>query len=493
MRGEAALLDELLGIRAHLLAAERRGSELLAQKPPDEAESARNFLHYHALRALDVRPVQEALSRMGLSSLGRAEAHVLATLDAVVGLLASVSNRHVVLEPSGGAPSFDVGRKRLDARATALFGRSAANRAVRIMVTLSERDAAEPARVRALVDAGMDLARINCAHDDEAVWSHLVRHVRAAAAESGRPCRVMMDLAGPKLRTGPVAGDIVLRVGDLLRLLREDALGAPGQSGAGGDFAPAHVACSLPEALDAAEVGHAIGFDDGKFGGIVRGRAERGILVEITHAPRGGGTLRQDKGINLPDTIVQTPALTEADRACLPFVARHADIVALSFLQSERDVRALEEELVRLEASCGMVLKIETNRAFRALPRILLHAPAGRPIGVMIARGDLAVEVGFERLAEVQEEMLWLCEAAHVPIIWATQVLEGLSRKGLPTRAEITDAAMAVRAECVMLNKGDHVVEAVAMLDGVLGRMAAHQYKKTPSLRPLSLSKLSPL
>jgi pyruvate kinase len=103
----------------------------------------------------------------------------------------------------------------------------------------------------------------------------------------------------------------------------------------------------------------------------------------------------------------------------------------------------------------------------------------------MIARGDLAVEIGFARLAEMQEEILWLGEAAHVPVIWATEVLERLIRKGRPSRGEMTDAAMAARAECVMLNKGPYVFEAIAELDTLLGRMKAHQHKKTPQLRRL--------
>jgi pyruvate kinase len=107
----------------------------------------------------------------------------------------------------------------------------------------------------------------------------------------------------------------------------------------------------------------------------------------------------------------------------------------------------------------------------------------------MIARGDLAVECGWERLAELQEEILWICEAAHLPAIWATQVLEGLAKYGRPTRAEITDAAMGVRAECVMLNKGPHAVEAVRSLDDILGRMEAHHSKKSSMLRPLHVAR----
>ena len=103
----------------------------------------------------------------------------------------------------------------------------------------------------------------------------------------------------------------------------------------------------------------------------------------------------------------------------------------------------------------------------------------------MIARGDLAVEIGFERLAEMQEEILWLCEAAHVPVIWATQVLEEMVKNGLPSRGEMTDAAMAARAECVMLNKGPNVGAAIGVLDRLLRRMGEHQVKKTPTLRAL--------
>ena len=117
-----------------------------------------------------------------------------------------------------------------------------------------------------------------------------------------------------------------------------------------------------------------------------------------------------------------------------------------------------------------------------------MHSPK---IGVMIARGDLAVECGWERLAEAQEEILWICEAAHVPVIWATQVLESLAKSGVPSRAEITDAAMGERAECVMLNKGPHLVEAVRVLDNILRRMEAHQSKKSARLRRLHLSETS--
>jgi pyruvate kinase len=136
----------------------------------------------------------------------------------------------------------------------------------------------------------------------------------------------------------------------------------------------------------------------------------------------------------------------------------------------------------------GIMLKIETRKSFECLPSLLLQAMHSPAVGVMIARGDLAVECGFERLAEVQEEILWLCEAAHVPVVWATQVLENLAKSGLPSRAEISDAAMGERAECVMLNKGPYIVKAVALLDDILRRMQAHQDKKRAMLRRLGIA-----
>ena len=125
------------------------------------------------------------------------------------------------------------------------------------------------------------------------------------------------------------------------------------------------------------------------------------------------------------------------------------------------------------------------------LPNLLLEALRYFPVGIMIARGDLAAEIGFERLAEVQQEILWFAEAAHLPVIWATQVLENLARTGIPSRAEVTDASMSVQAECVMLNKGPFVADACHTLDLILRRMEAHQFKKLSLYRPLEISVVS--
>jgi pyruvate kinase len=238
--------------------------------------------------------------------------------------------------------------------------------------------------------------------------------------------------------------------------------------------------------------GQRIWFDDGKIGGVVEAASAAELRVRITVARREGEKLRADKGINLPDSRLRTPPLTDKDIADLDFVVEHADLVGLSFVRTPDDVRQLQLQLERLGATrLGIVLKIETTTAFEHLPSLLLAAMRGERVGVMIARGDLAVECGYERLAEIQEEILWFCEAAHVPVIWATQVLESLAKKGVPSRAEVTDAAMGERAECVMLNKGPHLVDAVRVLDDILRRMEAHQSKKSARLRRLRLSVLA--
>jgi pyruvate kinase len=246
----------------------------------------------------------------------------------------------------------------------------------------------------------------------------------------------------------------------------------------------------MPEVFDDVLAGESIWFDDGKIGGVVEKVEETQVLVRVTHARLQGDKLRGDKGINLPETNLRIAAMTEKDKDDLSFIAQNADVVELSFANSSKDVEQLQELLNQSGSHLpALVLKIETRRGFENLPDMLLTAMRSPCIGVMIARGDLAVECGFERMAEVQEEILWLCEAAHVPVIWATQVLESLAKDGIPSRAEITDAAMGNRAECVMLNKGPHIDRAVKVLDDILRRMQAHHTKKRSMLRQLNFGR----
>ncbi|MCK9282995.1 MAG: pyruvate kinase [Rhodocyclaceae bacterium] len=591
------LIEQLWALRADMLACESELAPWLAGVDAEYLASARNFTHYLALRRRDIRPLQERLAGIGVSSLGRAESNVLANLDKVLGILHHLAGRewtpHSADEPAGIKGS----RSLLLQHTAALFGAAPAGRAARIMVTLPSEAAGDFGLVKKLVLAGMDIARINCAHDTAVEWEAMAAQVRRAAHGVGRPVKILMDLGGPKLRTGDIVsgpavlklkprrdalgrrlapariglraagspdavsgaevqasvdgtwlaaleiddvigftdarganrrlkvvgrdGDGVLaecaqtayliaetrftapkrghaprhsRLGDLpqkpgvlclfrgniLRLTR-GGLGQPGNPAH-----PASIACTLPEIFVQVRKGERVWFDDGRIGGSIRRIHADWIEVEITNARDGGECLAGDKGINLPDSQLDLPALTPKDLQDLALAVRKADLVGLSFAQRGEDVMALRGHLSRLGVpQLGVVVKIETRRGFENLPQILFAAMANRAAGVMIARGDLAVECGYERLAEVQEEILWATEAAHMPVIWATQVLETLAKTGLPSRAEITDAAMGERAECVMLNKGPHIVDAIRTLDDILKRMQAHQAKKRTLLRAL--------
>jgi pyruvate kinase len=599
LRGVELLRSAAQAIESEL--ADALGSTVLEQR-----ESAYNLAHYLAVRGHDVRDLQRDLSALGLSSLGRMEAHVMASLNAVYEVLLRLRGLPVPAELEVPAPvGFDTGDAILAEHAVAILGVRPPQRNTRIMVTMPSEAAADAQLMHDLLERGMDIMRINCAHDDAFVWGRMVGQLREAEQATGRQCKVSFDLAGPKLRTGaiegaaaavkwrperngfgqtvaparvcltltpespgfegsvvPVRGDlpgkarpgdtvqlldarerkrslkvieadgesclceadntayvvpgielslrrkrktvaraevaelprveqaIVLEPGDRLDLVLGDVIGrGASRDEEGMLLQPAQVGCALAEVFSSVRVGERVFFDDGKIAGIIESVSGDRIGVEITSAVGGSAKLRGEKGINLPDSELQLPALSAKDLEDLAFAVQHGDMVALSFVQRSEDVEQLIAELDRLGASAhGVVLKIETRQAFDRLPSLLLTAMRHSPVSVMVARGDLGVEVGFERLSEVQEEILWMCEAAHVPVIWATQVLESLAKGGMPSRAEVTDAAMGSRAECVMLNKGPYILQTLDFLRDVLARMESHQEKKSSMLRKLSIS-----
>ncbi|ESR22416.1 pyruvate kinase [Lutibaculum baratangense] len=487
LRRPEELLDEVTVLRSGVAEEGRRIFE--AWRPGIVRRSfqvsALNFAHYLALRRRDLRGLQSQLMVYGLSSLGRLEGRVLANLDAVGGALRAMAGEAPAHYPRPHA--FFRGQRLLASHAEALLGPQARpGRDVRIMVTLPSEAADEPHLLLALARAGAEAVRINCAHDDAERWERMVAGIRHAEVAVGRRMRILMDLGGPKCRTAevrhpPDRGRIA--EGDVVLLVRDGAFVPLEQ-------APFQAACGLPGVVDRLRSGDPVFVDDGKLGGVVEAVSAEGARIRVTRATAKGRKLKPDQGLNFPATDLGVVALTDRDRADLDFVAGHADVVGYSFVQSADDVRVLQRELAVRRPNdwnrIGVIAKIETPHAVRNLPEIIVAAASCQPFGVMIARGDLAVELGFERLAEMQEEMMWLCEAAHVPVVWATQVLESLVKKGLPTRGDMTDAAMSARAECVMLNKGPNVVEAVNMLDRLLVRMAEHQTKKTPRLRALT-------
>ena len=452
---------------------------------PGFADSARNLAHYLALRRRDLRGLQRPLMALGLSSLGRLESQVLPTLLAVRSALAALLGSTAAADPATEA-TFS-GEARLTARSRELLGATASSRPIALLVTCPTEAADDPAFMRALADRRVEAVRINCAHDDAEAWGRMIGHVRSAEIATGHRMKILMDLAGPKIRTGAVDhphGRKQIERGDMLAIVAVG--GIPKAKHKGADFV---VECTLPEALTAAKPGDRIFVDDGKLGATVERVAAWGLLARVVNAEIDGLRLKPEKGLNFPDPERGIPALTAKDRADLDFVTAHADGVEFSFVQTPADVTLLQATLAERRPddwrTLSLVLKIETALAVHNLPDIVVRAAGQQPTAIMIARGDLAVEIGFGRTAEMQEEILWIGEAAQVPVIWATQVLKHLVQKGTPLRGEMTDAAMAARAECVMLNKGPYLLEAIDQLTLVLGRMEANQHKKTPQLRPL--------
>ncbi|MFS8116001.1 pyruvate kinase [Rhizobium jaguaris] len=476
------------------LAAMRRDIEVQAQAKLNELNggaklqtehriSLENLCRYLSLRHHDMRSLQRRLMWRGLSSLGRLESRVQPTLDAVLASLAALQGATPPFEAPSQEKFFE-GEKLLSMATDDLFGSAHHNRRGRIMVTLPGEAAEQPDFILDLAKRGMDIARINCAHDDDKAWAAIAGHVRSASEKLGRRLTVLMDIAGPKIRTEAVAGKkkAKLQVGDLIRLV---ASGEPYLT----DDVPFCAAVSFPEIVTRVAVGNRIRYDDGKLEGVIEHVSKGEALFRVTHTRTGGAKLKPEKGLNLPDTALGLSPLTTKDQSDLATVIVNADILGYSFVSQPEDIDFLEEALARFPARehpLGLIAKIEQPQAVINLPALIARARRrDRPFGVMIARGDLAAEIGFERVAEMQEELLWLCEAAAVPTVWATQVLEDLVKDGLPSRGEMTDAAMAARAECVMLNKGPAVGEAVTLLDSLLARMDGHIFKKTPTLRAL--------
>jgi pyruvate kinase len=592
------LVARLDAIEADLQAAVIAHGREIDAVAPEHRAGATNLVHYTALRQQDLRDLQNDLMDMGATSLATAEANVLAKVQAARNVLTALRGDRGPWDLGAIDEALDEGDDFLDANARALFGAQRPGRPTRIMVTMPAEAADDPQLLTAFVDAGMDVARINCAHDGPAAWERMIGHIRAAAQAAGRNVLVSMDLAGPKLRTGPIsdgpaigrarvsrdatgrltspsrlwlvacdrpttpaptvvpAGRAALtiqvdpawlsdrRPGDVVRLcdargrrrtftvarVAADGVLAEGDrnayvaggtpldcagrtTAAGGipplprrlslapgdrlvlfsDLSavdlppagePARIGCTLREAVAALRPGQPVLLDDGAIDAVVESTAPGEATLMITRTKPGGQRLGAEKGINLPETELPLPALTPEDESYLPFIAANADLVAVSFVRSAADIDQVIKTVHDAGADhLGLVLKIETAQGFRELPSILLAAMRHARLGVMIARGDLAVEVGFERMSEVPRQILALSEAAHVPAIWATQVLETLAKTGQPSRAEITDAAAGQRAECVMLNKGPHIAEAINALDDILARMGEVQRKSRTLMR----------
>ena len=585
-----ALRTSLLSLIDAIAREEDSQRASIAAALPKHRSSATNLAHYLGLRKQDVHTLQLELAALGLSSLGRCEGHVRDTLVRLTAWLSG--DRDQAMAPDLGQ-NLDSAKAEtiLHANTRALFGPPPSARHVYIMVTAPDATEVTAGWADDLLQAGVDLLRINSAHEAPQEWAAIASTFKARAAARGKPGRVVVDLPGPKLRTeirqleegvlhlprrkdrlgrtvaptpvllvseytaeaqipvppdwlaGLEAGDVVtltdsegrereLLVGQRveggfaaecrrslyvtpglpLAWRRGETLLAQGEVGklpsepreielnAGDVFLlnesgqsddPALPVLALPESrlLERVGAGERVILDDGKLIGVVEEARPDGRLCRVQRALKSPTRLRSGKGIAFPDSDLVLGQLGPQDEVALAFALEHADAIGVSFVNSAQDVTLVGERVREArKPGFGMILKLETRGAMRNLPGILFEALKYDPVGLMIARGDLAVELSFERLAEMQEELLWFGEACHLPVIWATQVLDTVAHSGVPTRAEVTDAAMSMRAECVMLNKGPYVAAATRMLADIIHRMEAHQYKKRSLYRRLGVA-----
>ncbi|KAF5771440.1 putative pyruvate kinase [Helianthus annuus] len=606
------LLDKLKAIHMHALAMEQWNASRLKQCHRRHAMSAANLIHYLALRSLDVDQIKDDLSSVGLLNLETINPYVIASLSAGIQMLENLKSTSLDGNDKGiTSDKSEFTRSMMIDKANSnrdfLIGPLQDER-THIMVTVGREAISNETFINDVLKTGATIIRINCAHGDPSVWSEIIRRVKMNSQMLEKPCRILMDLAGPKLRTGKMKpgpcvlkispkknahgnminpahvwiapkgagpppshvspdavlyvdaqdfltkleiGDTIkfsdargkkrslkiskkfpvfngvgfmadctktcyvengmelyikankkrasfgcvvdvpptetfvrLRVGDLLVITRDSSNEELTSSKAG----TPRVTCSSGYLFDSVKPGEPIAFDDGKIWGVIKGTSISEIVVSITRAGPRGTKLGPEKSINIPESKIQYEGLTSKDIVDLEFVGSHADIVGISFVRNVNDIVVLEQELKKRKLEhLGIVLKIETKDGLKNLAVMILEAmKLPNPLGIMIARGDLAVECGWEQMADIQEQILSICSAAHVPVIWATQVLESLVKTGVPTRAEITDVACGRRASCIMLNKGKHILEAIATLDTILKSSSSTKVKA--EVKPLVLS-----
>lgn len=458
--------------------------------------SAKNLLRYLMLRSKDLRAYHGKLSDLGISSLRSAEAYVFSNLLSVVRNLNLINGLVFKTKTSAEIIGYTGSQKLIRSHAESLFKKNNLNQHTEIMVTLPDEAAYNFNLIKKMAQSGMHIARINLSHGDENIWQNMIANIKQAEKITGEKIKIYMDLSGPKIRTSKIS--LKGKKGQIKNKIKVEVnehilLSKPGNSFSENNIPKdkknnqKNIEVRLEEVVDDAQIGDIILFDDGMVKSIVVDKTKDCLKLKITHCYKN--KIGSHKGINLPNTKLNLPALTAKDIKDLDFACKYADIVGYSFVRSGSDVEKLYQELKKHNAEqIGVVFKIENEEAFNNLPEILLKGMEKPNIGVMIARGDLAVEIGFERISEVQNEILWICEAAHIPVIWATQVLENLAKTGIPTRAEISDAALSAQAECVMLNKGEHIIKAIRLLKNILTRMEGHGFKKKNELRALSIA-----
>ena len=471
---------QLIKLESKMLLQVKKHLPLFTKIHPLQLPAAKNLLHYLTLRKEDVRDLQDRLHVLGFSSLSSSESHIHRQLQSILQLL---GKQYTTAELD--TCTYKYNQQQILYKSETLFGTKPEAVTPYLMVTFDEAFADNYALIKTLLINGMNVARINCAHDDEATWNKMIQQLKKACRFTGLTCKIYMDLAGPKIRTklmckGKEKGKVKVKEGDLIWLAEESK-----------GFADTDIVISPnePGIIAMLKKGERVYIDDGIVKGFIESIKNNKAAMRIARISSVKQQIKEGKGINFPDSVIAVASLTAFDKACLPYVCSHADMVGYSFVRNAADLEALQQSLKKLTSNPPyIIIKIETPEAVINLPDLLFGGMQQPVFGVMIARGDLAVEIGFERMGEIQEEILWICEAAHVPVIWATQVLENLNKSGIATRSEITDAAHAAMAECVMINKGDHTIKVIETLRNILHRIGGHHNKKRFTFRPLSIA-----
>ena len=460
--------------------AVQKQTTVIERLHPAQKISALNLIRYLALRSEDIRSLQDQLHIAGLSSLTSCESHILRQTQACLERLGKTYSDDEI-----AVCDYYKGREIIQQRAEQLFGKQQDDAIPWIMVTFDTNFADNYKLIRKLLEAGMNVARINCAHDDEETWQNMIDLVRHASEKTGLPCKIYMDIGGPKMRTR-ILGKRKRR-GEIRVSVNETIMFA--ERGSKYNSKEVVIGCDEPNVISQLKPGERVLFDDGMIETQVMSNRKGIAKLEVTRVSSKKSLLKTKKGINFPDSNLDLPALTKQDRKHIPFISAHADLLGYSFVRNAAGVSELQKALDAYEKRPHIILKIETPHAVLNFPSLLIHGMQDEVFGVMIARGDLAVEIGFERMSEIQEEILWISEAAHVPVIWATQVLETLNKSGLATRAEVTDASYAAMAECVMINKGDYIIEVLKTLIDIMQRSSAHHTKKRYTFRPMQIAR----
>lgn len=328
-----------------------------------------------------------------------------------------------------------------------------------------------PEMLRLLLKAGMDVARLNFSHGNYEDHAKVIENIRGIAEELDSPITLLQDLQGPKIRVGELpSGEIILTPGELVTMMPESDY--TGQ--------PATFPIDYPHAADEAKPGTTILLADGLFQLEVHAVSGNNLICKVID----GGILKSRKGVNLPDLKLQLPSLTTKDKTDLEFGLKHGiDWISLSFVRCADDVRELKRYIADLGYLKPVIAKIEKPQAVENLEEILEEVQ-----GIMVARGDLGVEMFPEKVPMIQKHIIEQCNRRGLPVITATQMLESMIHEPRPTRAEANDVANAIidGTDCTMLSGesavGDYPVKAVEMMARIAAEVENNiEFKTYPS------------